>query len=148
MMKDATLHTLAASGNIKIIRLALENPDLFYETDEERGWSPLHYASNYSKHKVVDLILGSGVSPNIESIPINKDQGVEWSINDELKENNSILNVKDEIAYPMDVADGKNRTRIIKNLRNKGGRFYESELSLHQAVQMEDIDEVDMMLEV
>ena len=79
MMQDATLHTLAASGNIKIIRLALENPDLFYETDEERGWSPLHYASNYSKHKVVDLILGSGVSPNIESIPINKDQGVEWS---------------------------------------------------------------------
>ena len=147
MMQDATLHTLAASGNIKIIRLALENPDLFYETDEERGWSPLHYASNYSKHKVVDLILGSGVSPNIESIPINKDQGVEWSINDELKENNSILNVKDEIAYPMDVAEGKNRTRIIKNLRNKGGRFYESELSLHQAVQMEDIDEVDMMLE-
>ena len=56
MMQDATLHTLAASGNIKIIRLALENPDLFYETDEERGWSPLHYASNYSKHKDVDLI--------------------------------------------------------------------------------------------
>ena len=47
----------------------------------------------------------------------------------------------------MDVAEGKNRTIIIKNLRNKGGRFYESELSLHQAVQMEDIDEVDMMLE-
>ena len=118
-MQDATLHTLAASGNIKIIRLALENPDLFYETDEERGWSPLHYASNYSKHKVVDLILGSGVSPNIESIPIIKDQGVKWSINDELKENNSILNVKNEIAYPMDVAEGKNRTRTRGNREKK-----------------------------
>ena len=47
----------------------------------------------------------------------------------------------------MDVAEGPVRTKIINNLIAKGGRFYGEDLNLHQAVQMQDIDEIECLLE-
>ena len=64
------IHELAKNGNIRKIKEALKkNKKDFLSLDEEFGWSPLHYASNRSKAKAVQVILDEGVSPNIKSKP-------------------------------------------------------------------------------
>ena len=37
--------------------------------------------------------------------------------------------------------------RQVINLIEKGGQFYGSELTLHQAVQMQDVDEIECLVE-
>ena len=64
---DESLHALAASGNLRCIKKALETPKLFYSLDDINGWTPLHYASNKSKAKIVSVILDAGVDPNTPS---------------------------------------------------------------------------------
>ena len=102
---DESLHQLAASGNLRYIKKALETPNLFYSTDEDNGWTPLHYASNKSKVKIVSVILEAGVDPNTPSKPVSVKQS-SWNL----------AIIKDEessIVTAMDVADGPNRHKII-----------------------------------
>ena len=106
------------------------------------GWSPLHYASNSSKAKIVQLILNAGISPNIKSTPPKKQKQNDWNLALEENGNNEIC-----IVYPMDVAEGPNRLKIINNLKEKGGKFYGNEITLQQAVQMQNIDEIENLLE-
>ena len=136
------LHTFACAGNLKGIKKALANKKLLLALDKEKGWSPLHYASHYSKAKIVQVILDAGISPNIKSNPPEGQKQNDWNLAlEDNKEN------KAPIVYPMDVAEGPFRTKIINNLIAKGGRFYGEDLNLHQAVQMQDIDEIDCLLE-
>ena len=137
-MAEASLHTLAASGNLRGIKNAIKNPKMFYATDKERGWSPLHYAANYSKAKIVQVILDAGVNPNIKSQPPDTQTQNDWNLALEDNKGN-----KAPVVYPMDVAEGPYRTKIINNFIEKGGQFYGSELTLHQAVQMQDVDEIE-----
>ena len=61
------LHTIASNGNLSVIKKALsKDKDAFLAIDEEMGWSPLHYAANKSKTKIVQAILEAGVDPNIQ----------------------------------------------------------------------------------
>jgi ankyrin repeat protein/class 3 adenylate cyclase len=136
------IHTLASSGNIKGIKAALKNKRIFFSLDEELGWSPLHHASNKSKAKVVQLILDAGVSPNIKSSPPQHEKQSDWNL--ALQKND---HAKDPVVYPMDVAEGPNRLKIVNTLKLKGGQFYGSEMTLHQAIQMEDVDEIEALLE-
>tara|TARA_B100000214_G_scaffold280114_1_gene209820 strand:+ start:737 stop:2329 length:1593 start_codon:yes stop_codon:yes gene_type:complete len=136
---DESLHQLAASGNLRYIKKALETPNLFYSTDDDNGWTPLHYASNKSKVKIVSVILEAGVDPNIQSKPVSIKQS-NWNL--------AIINDEEcQIVTPMDVADGPNRHKIIGSLKDAGGTFYNEELTLHQCVQLEDIDEIEGLLE-
>ena len=136
------LHTFACAGNLKGIKKALANKKLLLALDKEKGWSPLHYASHYSKAKIVQVILDAGISPNIKSNPPEGQKQNDWNLAlEDNKEN------KAPIVYPMDVAEGPFRTKIINNLIAKGGRFYGEDLNLHQAVQMQDIDEIECLLE-
>jgi ankyrin repeat protein len=137
-----TIHTLASNGNIKGIKAALKNKKAFLSLDEDRGWSPLHYASNRSKAKAVQIILDAGISPNIKSQPPKKQKQNEWNLALEENENQT-----SGIVYPMDVAEGQNRTKILSHLIKKGGKFYGDEINLHQAVQMQDIDEIESLVE-
>ena len=141
-MADDSLHTLAASGNLRGIKNAIKNPKMFYATDKERGWSPLHYAANYSKAKIVQVILDAGVNPNIKSQPPDTQTQNDWNLALEDNKGN-----KAPVVYPMDVAEGPYRTKIINNFIEKGGQFYGSELTLHQAVQMQDVDEIECLVE-
>ena len=93
------LHILAQNGNIKGIRDALKNKRAFLSLDEDLGWSPLHYASNRSKAKAVQIMLEAGVSPNIKSNPPKNPKQNDWNL--ALEENGS---QKVCAAYPMDVA--------------------------------------------
>jgi len=136
------LHSFAKNGNIKGIKQFLKNKRAMLALDEDMGWSPLHYASNSSKAKIVQLILNAGISPNIKSAPPKKQKQSDWNL--ALQENE---NSKAPIVYPMDVAGGSNRLKIINNLKEKGGKFYGNEMTLQQAVQMEDIDEIETLLE-
>ena len=136
------LHTFACAGNLKGIKKALANKKLLLALDKEQGWSPLHYASHYSKAKIVQVILDAGISPNIKSVPPQGKKQNDWNLALEEDEEN-----KTPIVYPMDVAEGPFRTKIINNLIAKGGKFYGEDLSLHQAVQMQDIDEIECLLE-
>jgi ankyrin repeat protein len=136
------LHILAQNGNIKGIRAALKNKRAFLSLDEDLGWSPLHYASNRSKAKAVQVILEAGVSPNIKSNPPKNRKQNDWNL--ALEENDS---QKASIVYPMDVAEGPNRTKILSHLIKNGGEFYGDEINLHQAVQMQDIDEIESLVE-
>ena len=136
------IHTLASNGNIKGVRQALKSKKLLLSLDEERGWSPLHYASHFSKVKIVQLILDAGISPNIKSNPPDQQKQNDWNLALEPDESK-----KPAIVYPMDVAEGSNRTKIINHLIAKGGKFFGSEMTLHQAVQMQDIDEIECLLE-
>jgi len=136
------LHSFAKNGNIKGIKQALANKKAILSLDEELGWSPLHYAANFSKAKVVQIILNAGVNPNIKSAPPQGEKQSDWNL--ALKKNE---HAKDPIVYPMDVADGPNRLKIVTNLKEKGGTFYGNDLDLHQAIQMEDIDEIETLLE-
>ena len=136
------LHILAQNGNIKGIRAALKNKKAFLSLDEDLGWSPLHYASNCSKAKAVQVILEAGISPNIKSSPPQHDKQSDWNLALEKNEH-----AKDPVVYPMDVVEGPNRIKIVSNLKAKGGKFYGNEMTLHQAIQMEDIDEIETLLE-
>ena len=136
------IHTLASTGNIKGIKKALSNKRAFLSLDDEQGWSPLHYAANYSKAKVVQIILDAGVSPNIKSKPPQAKKQNDWNLALEDNKEDKI-----PIVHPMDVAEGPHRTKILNNLISKGGEFCTEELNLHQAVQMQDIDEIECLLE-
>ena len=139
------LHTLASNGNIKGIRKVLSEVAVkraFSSLDEELGWTPLHFAANYSKAKVVQIILEAGISPNIKSAPPQHEKQSEWNL--ALQKNE---HAKDPVVYPMDVAEGSSRLKIINNLKAKGGKFYGNDMTLHQAIQMEDIDEIETLLE-
>jgi ankyrin repeat protein/class 3 adenylate cyclase len=138
----ANLHILAQNGNIKGIKAALKNKRAFLSLDEDLGWSPLHYASNRSKAKAVQVMLDGGVSPNIKSNPPQKQKQNDWNL--AIEKNG---NQKNPIVYPMDVAEGPNRTKILSNLKKKGGKFYGNEMTLHHAVQMEDVDEIESLVE-
>ena len=136
------VHKLAKSGNIKGIRAAVSNKRAMLSLDEERGWSPLHYAANSSKTKVVKILLDAGITPNIKSVPPQKEVQNDWNLALEKNEH-----AKDPIVYPMDVAEGPNRLKILNNLKEKGGKFYGNDMTLQQAVQMEDVDEIETLLE-
>ena len=136
------LHSFAKNGNIKGIKQSLKNKRAMFALDEEMGWSPLHYASNSSKTKIVQLILNAGISPNIKSAPPQGEKQSDWNLALEKNEH-----AKDPVVYPMDVADGPNRLKIVTNLKEKGGKFYGNEMTLQQAIQMEDIDEIEALLE-
>ena len=136
------IHTLASTGNIKGIKKALSNKRAFLSLDDEQGWSPLHYAANYSKAKIVQIILDAGVNPNIKSKPPQVKKQNDWNLALEDNKEDKI-----PIVHPMDVAEGPHRTKILNNLISKGGEFCAEELNLHQAVQMQDIDEIECLLE-
>jgi class 3 adenylate cyclase len=136
------IHTLASTGNIKGIKKALSNKRAFLSLDDEQGWSPLHYAANYSKAKIVQIILDAGVNPNIKSKPPQPKKQNDWNLALEDNKEHKI-----SIVHPMDVAEGPHRTKILNNLISKGGEFCAEELNLHQAVQMQDIDEIECLLE-
>ena len=136
------IHTLACAGNLKGIKKALNNKKLLTSLDKEKGWSPLHYAANYSKAKIVQVILDAGVSPNIKSNPPEGQKQNEWNLAIEDNKND-----KAPIVHPMDVAEGPLRTKILNNLIAKGGKFCAEDLDLHQAVQMQDLDEIECLLE-
>ena len=74
------IHTLALNGNMKGIKQALKNKKAFLKLDKEKGWSPLHYAANYSKAKIVQIILNAGITPNIKSIPPEKQKQNNWNL--------------------------------------------------------------------
>ena len=74
------IHTLALNGNMKGIKQALKNKKAFLKLDKEKGWSPLHYAANYSKAKIVQIILNAGITPNIKSIPPEKQKQNNWIV--------------------------------------------------------------------
>ena len=137
------LHTIASNGNLNVVKKALKrDKDAFLAIDEELGWSPLHYAANKSKTKVVEAILEAGVDPNIPSVPPTKYKQNAWNLameEDEVK--------TDPIVYPLDVADGPSRTTIFKTILMYGGTFYGDELTLHQAVQLDDAEEVEGLLQ-
>ncbi len=110
--------------------------------DDELGWSPLHYAANCSKAKIVQVILDAGIPPNIKSKPPEGQKQNDWNLAlEENKEN------KTPIVHPMDVAEGPHRTKILNNLIAKGGKFCVEDLNLHQAVQIQDLDEIECLLE-
>ena len=109
------LHILAQNGNIKGIKNALKNKKAFFSLDDDLGWSPLHYASNRSKAKAVQVMLEAGVSPNIKSKPPKEQKQNDWNL--ALEENN---NKKTTEVYPMDVAEGPNRTKILSHFIKKG----------------------------
>ena len=136
------IHTIASTGNIKGIKKALSNKRAFLSLDDEQGWSPLHYAANYSKAKIVQIILDAGVNPNIKSKPPQPKKQNDWNLALEDNKEDKI-----PIVHPMDVAEGPHRTKILNNLISKGGEFCTEELNLHQAVQMQDIDEIECLLE-
>tara|TARA_Y100001963_G_scaffold9555_1_gene12261 strand:- start:261 stop:1811 length:1551 start_codon:yes stop_codon:yes gene_type:complete len=136
------IHTLAINGNLKGVKKALSNKRVFLSLDEEQGWSPLHYAANSSKAKIVQVILDAGINPNIKSNPPQGQKQDDWNlalVDD--KEN------KTPIVHPMDVAEGPHRTKILNNLIDKGGKFCAEDLNLHQVVQIQDIDEIECLLE-
>ena len=142
MIDMGEIHTLASAGNLKGIKKALNNKKLFLSLDKEQGWSPLHYAANYSKAKIVQVILDAGVNPNIKSNPPEGQKQNDWNLALEDNEDN-----KPTIVHPMDVAEGPHRTKILNNLIAKGGKFCVEDLDLHQAVQMQDLDEIECLLE-
>ena len=116
------IHTLASNGNAKGIKKLLASTGykrVFLSLDNERGWSPLHYASHCSRVKIVQLILTAGISPNIKSKSPDKQKQNEWNLALE-----SGSGKKAPTAYPMDVAEGPNRTKIINFLIAKGGKFF------------------------
>ena len=137
------LHTIASNGNLNVIKKALsKNKDAFLVVDEELGWSPLHYAANKSKTKIVEAILEAGVDPNIPSVPRTKYKQNAWNLAMEEDEEHV-----DPIVFPLDVADGPSRTTIFKTILMYGGIFYGDELTLHQAVQLDDMGEVEGLLQ-
>jgi len=136
------IHALAINGNLKGIKQALGNKRLLSSLDDEKGWSPLHYAANKSKAKIVQIILDAGINPNIKSKPPEGQKQNDWNLALEDNKENKV-----PIVFPMDVAEGPHRTKILNNLIAKGGKFYAEDLSLHQAVQIQDIDEIECLLE-
>ena len=114
------LHTIASNGNLNVIKKALsKDKDAFLAIDEEMGWSPLHYAANKSKVKIVQAILEAGVDPNIPSVPPVKYKQNAWNLAMEEDEDNA-----DPVVYPLDVADGPSRTTVFKTLLMYGATFF------------------------
>ena len=112
------IHALAINGNLKGIKQALGNKRLLSSLDDEKGWSPLHYAANKSKAKIVQVILDAGINPNIKSKPPEGQKQNDWNLAlEDNKEN------KATPLHPMDVAEGPHRTKILNNLIAKGGKF-------------------------
>ena len=74
------LHDLAINGNLKGVRKALSNKKAFLTLDKEQGWSPLHYAANYSKAKIVQVILDAGIPPNIKIRPPEGQKQNDWNL--------------------------------------------------------------------
>lgn len=137
------LHTIASNGNLNVIKKALkQDPTSFLVLDDELGWSPLHYAANKSKTKIVETILEAGVDPNIASVPPPKYKQNSWNLGMEIDEDQT-----DPIVFPLDVVDGTSRTTVFKTLLMYGATFFGDELTLHQAIQLDDIDEVMGLLE-
>ena len=109
--KEMTVHEIArVGGTRKLKELLKENKNCHKYIDNEKGWSPLHYAASFSKTKAVEILLETGANPNSVS--------------------------KKNPSSPMDVACGPNRKAILILLREKGGHF--AKLTLHTAV--EDLD--------
>ncbi len=137
------VHNMASSGNLKgIKKLIIENTEEMFERDDVMGWTALHYAAAKSKTKIVELILESGIDPNIPSTPKVNTKINEWNM--ELVEDKNNI---DPIKYPMDVCEGENRVYIIKLFARYGGEFYGEENSIHQSIQLGDIDEVESFME-
>ena len=57
------IHTLASNGNLKGIKKALSNKRIMLSLDDELGWSPLHYAANCSKAKIVQVSTSNNINP-------------------------------------------------------------------------------------
>ena len=98
------LHNFASLGNLNAIKKALASKSKsFFEKDEEKGWTPLHYAANSSKARVVQAILDAGIDPNIPSSPpaVKKINAWNCSLEVDKEKTPPVLN-------PMDVADGPN----------------------------------------
>ena len=74
------IHALAINGNLKGIKQALGNKRLLSSLDDEKGWSPLHYAANKSKAKIVQVILDAGINPNIKSKPPEGQKQNDWNL--------------------------------------------------------------------
>ena len=137
------LHNFASLGNLNAIKKALASKSKsFFEKDEEKGWTPLHYAANSSKTRVVQAILDAGIDPNISSNPPAVKKINAWNCSLEVDEAKT-----PPVFNPMDVADGPNIKKIILLLSQAGGSFHNKELTLHQAVQLADINEIEALLE-
>ena len=137
------LHNFASLGNLNAIKKALASKSKsFFEKDEEKGWTPLHYAANSSKTRVVQVILDAGIDPNISSNPPAVKKINAWNCSLEVDEAKT-----PPVLNPMDVADGPNIKKIILLLSQAGGSFHNKELTLHQAVQLADINEIEALLE-
>ena len=96
--------------------------------------------ANKSKTKVVEAILEAGVDPNIASIPPTKYKQNAWNLAMEEDEDNV-----DPVVYPLDVADGPSRTTVFKTLLMYGATFFGDVMTLHQAVQLDDMEEVGLL---
>jgi len=137
------IHNFASLGNLNAIKKALTSkPKSFFEKDDEKGWTPLHYAAKNSKTKIVQTILNAGIDPNLRSDPPPVEKLNTWNCSLQVDESET-----PPVVTPMDVADGPNIKKIILLLRQAGGSFNNEELTLHQAVQLADIDEIEALLE-
>ena len=97
------LLTFACAGNLKGIKKALANKKLLLSLDDEKGWSPLHYASHYSKAKIVQVILDAGITPNIKSIPPQGKKQNDWNL--ALEEDKEIVINSIKNKWMLGVAD-------------------------------------------
>ncbi len=66
----AAIHWAASSGNIEIVRFLLsdeinENPNL----TRMNNFTPLHSASMYGHHQIVELLIEKGADVNIQTEP-------------------------------------------------------------------------------
>ena len=80
------------------------------------------------------MILEAGVDPNIASVPPPKYKQNSWNLGMEIDEDQT-----DPIVFPLDVVDGTSRTTVFKTLLMYGATFFGDELTLHQAIQLDDI---------
>lgn len=114
------IHELVKNGNIKGFREALKkNKRLIHVLDKERGWSPLHYAAHHSRVKIIQILFENGANSNISD--------------------------KTKKLYPMDVADGGRRGKVIQLLKGANGTFYET--TMHNAAESGDVDTLEELLE-
>ena len=91
--KEMTVHEIARAGATrKLKQLLNEKKNCHKHIDDEKGWTPLHYAARFSKTKTVEILLQAGANPNSVS--------------------------KKNPLSPMDVACGLNRKAILKLLQN------------------------------
>ncbi len=114
------IHELIKNGNIKGFREALKkNKRLLNILDIEKGWAPLHYAAHYSRVKIIQILLENEANPNVSD--------------------------KTRRKFPMDVADGGRRGKVIQLLKGANGTFYET--TLHTTAESGDVDTLEDLLE-